>query len=158
MRTSTRPDGVPAQLQTPEVAAAIAARLWTIDGGAPDTLVVSATCGRTCSVEVAAGRDGTVAEDLWVLAVDPATAAVEVVSTELRAVAPNLVARLDSMGRGLRPMPAKVLLTTVTWQPPPDTDLFGLAYRSGGEEGSCAIDLLVDAREGTLVDSRSVGC
>lgn len=159
MRDSPRPDGVPDELKTDAIASAIADAIWTFDGRAWDRPVVAATCGSICTVEVSGGRDDADGEDVWVFRIDPPSASVEVVATELRAVPRDVVERLDSLARRLGASEmADMLLTTVAWMPPPDADLFRLSYRSGGEEGSCSLELVVDARAGTLVDERATGC
>jgi len=159
MADSPRPDGVPEELQTDAIAAAIADAIWTFDGGAWDRPIVSGVCGTTCTLEVSGSHAGTGGEDLWIFHVDPSSGSVEVASAELRALPNHVVDLVDRLARRLGTSLADdMLLTTVAWQPPPDGDQFSLSYRSGGEEGSCAVEILVDARAGTLVDERASGC
>lgn len=160
MRTSPRPDGVPDELQTDAIAAAIASAIWTADGTPWDTLVVDASCGdRSCAVDVAGSRSGVDGEDLWTFAVMPSSGSVSVERTALRAVPPDLVTELEDLARSLVD-PADLegmTLSAVLWEPPPTTDRYTLTYRSGGEEGSCGLELVVDPRAGEVVDRRSVG-
>ncbi len=161
MRTSTRPDGVSAVLQTDAVASRLADALWTVDGDAWDRTSIGGSCGSTsCTLEVAGSRDDVAGEDLWIFEIDPGTGELIVVSAELRSLPEALVADLDALARaevadgGLDDL----LLTTARWLPPPQEDSFALSYRSGGEEGSCAAELIVDARTGTIVDEDFTNC
>lgn len=160
MRTSPRPDGVPEQLQTDAIAAAIADAIWTFDGQPWDDVVVDASCGEaTCQVDVAGTRAGADGEDLWTFTVTPADETVTVETAALRAVPPAAVESLDGLVRGLLD-PAELdgmALTSAAWEPPPGEGRFTLAYRSGGEEGSCGLDLVVDPAAGEIVDRRTVG-
>ena len=161
MRTSTRPDGVPDVLQTDAVAALLADAMWTFDGGAWDATSIGGSCGsNTCTLEVAGSRNDGVGEDLWIFEVEAATGEVRVVSAELRALPEDLVADLDALARAEGDSGAldDLLLTTARWLSPPQEDSFALSYRSGGEEGSCAAKLTVDARTGTIVDEDYTNC
>lgn len=158
MRTSQRPDGVPAAVQTDEVAVGIAFAIWTFDGQPWDRMLVGGSCAATCVVEVAGSRDGIEGEDLWTFAVDPAADRVAVTTTSLRALPDALVAQLDGIARAAASQPLDELqLTTAAWVPPPDTEAFVLSYRSGGEEGSCSAEMIVGA-DGTLIDETYTGC
>ena len=44
-------------------------------------------------------------------------------------------------------------LVGATWLPPPETGIFRARYRSGGEEGSPGLDLLIDMLAGRILDS-----
>lgn len=161
MRTSTRPDGVPDVLQTEAIATLLADAMWTFDGGAWDATSIGGSCGsNTCTLEVAGSRNDGVGEDLWIFEVDASTGEVNVVSAELRALPEDLVADLDALARAEGDGGAldDLLLTTARWLPPPQEDSFALSYRSGGEEGSCAAELTVDARTGTIVDEDYTNC
>ena len=161
MRDSRRPGGVPDELETEAVAAAVADAIWTIDGESWSTMSIGGSCGpQTCTLEVAgaAVADG---EDLWVFEATPATGAVEVVSAELRSLPPELVGRLDQLTRSLFP-PVNVdglALTNVRWLPPPDETQFVLSYRFGDEErSSCGADVTVDAVVPGVVSDLSLDC
>jgi hypothetical protein len=161
MAASTRPDGVPAELQTQPVAEAVADAIWTIDGGAWDTFAIGGFCGSaSCALEVAGTRLGYAGEDLWVLEVDPATATVDVTDATLRSLPPQLVGNLDALARDLvHELPANATLMSSLWLPPPEVPgRFELSYRTGGEEGSCAIDLVLDVVNRRVVDETSTGC
>lgn len=119
MRTSPRPDGVPGSLQTQEVASAIAATVWTIDGAAWATIVIGASCGMVCSVDLSGTRSGIDGEDVWLLTVNPATSEVRVDSTDLQALPADLVAWLDDAGRALAELDDGLKLSGAAWLPPP---------------------------------------
>ena len=159
MASSPRPDGVPEELQTDAIAGAIAEAIWTFDGAPWDAIVIGGSCGGSCLVEVAGTRDGTPGDDVWAFAVVPASEQVAIESAELRAIPDELVEELDELARSLV-APADLedmRLTAATWHPPPDTDRFTLIYRSGGEEGSCGLDLLIDADAAEILDQSSSG-
>lgn len=161
MRSSTRPDGVPDVLVTDAVAAELAETIWTFDGGAWDTMAVGGSCGSaSCTLDIAGSRTDAAGEDLWIFEIDPATADVTVVSAELGALPDDLVDDLDALARAEADDDAldHLALTTARWLPPPDADQFVLSYRSGGEEGSCAAELTVDARSGTVMDETYTDC
>jgi hypothetical protein len=160
MRSSPRPDGVPDELQTDAIAAAIADAIWTFDGEAWNEIVIGGTCAAdSCLVEVSGSRDGADADDVWVFAVVPAGGDVAVESTALGAIPTSSVEGLDELARSLLDGAALdgMLLTATTWVPPPGGDEFTLSYRSGGEEGSCGADVVIDAVRRELVDERRIG-
>jgi len=160
MRSSPRPDGVATQLQTETIAAALADAIWTFDGTEWDTLVIEGTCAATCTVEVAGSRAGTAGEDLWVFSVDPEGGDVTVETASLSAVPHEVAVTLDDLARRVATPSAldEMRVTNVAWLPPPDGDRFVLSYRSGGEEGSCAAEVTVDAGAGELVDEQYTNC
>jgi hypothetical protein len=160
MSTSPRPDGVAEELQTNAIAAAIAAEIWTFDGMPWDEMVVGGTCGaQTCVVEVSGSREGVEGDDAWTFAVDPATETVSVGATDLRALPGEVADELDTLARSLVVNEAleTMELSNLAWLPPPGTDRFAMSYRSGGEEGSCGVDLVVDAAERSIVDEITIG-
>jgi hypothetical protein len=160
MRTTPRPDGVPAELQTDAIAAAIAEAIWTVDGEAWDSIVAGGSCGESsCQLEVAGARSGTAGDDVWTFGVVPSTTTVTVESTELRAIPESLVEALDDLVRSLVAAAdlEGMLITAATWQPPPAADRYTVAYRSGGEEGSCGLEVVVEPRSEQIVDRRSIG-
>lgn len=159
MAASRRPDGVPASIQTLPVAEALADAIWTVDGAAWDTFAIGGFCGSTtCTLEVAGTHLPRTGEDLWVLEVDPASARVEVIDADVRSLPPELVEDLDALARAATDLDGMVLGTT-RWLPPPaEAGRFELSYRSGGEEGSCRRELVLDAASGEIVEETATGC
>lgn len=162
MRASTRPDGVPSAVQTEAIAGAIADAVWTIDGSAWDTSTIGGFCGTdSCTLDLAGSHLGRAGEDLWTLRVDLATGAVEPVVAEVRSLPWELVDELDGLARSLdeadelEPM----TLATARWLPPPAAPGgFILSYRSGGEEGSCSVEIHLDAEAAEIVERTATGC
>jgi hypothetical protein len=159
MAASTRPDGVPAELGTAPIAEALADTIWTVDGATWDTFAIGGFCGTTsCTVEVAGTHLGRAGEDLWVLEVEPASARVDVLEADVRSLPTELVEQLDGLARASIDLEGMVL-GTARWLPPPeDPGRFALSYRSGGEEGSCRRDLVLDAASGGIVEETAAGC
>ncbi|MGH2402344.1 MAG: hypothetical protein ACRDE6_06500 [Candidatus Limnocylindria bacterium] len=162
MRDSRRPGGVPDELETEAIAAAVANAIWTIDGEPWSTMSTGGSCGpQTCTLEVAGADADAPGEDLWVFEATPGTGAVEVVSAELRSLPSELVSGLDELTRSLYP-PVNadgLSLTNVRWLPPPDETRFVLSYRSGNEEeSSCGADVTVDAAVPGVVSDQTIDC
>lgn len=161
MRDSRRPGGVPAELQTEAIAAAVADTIWTLQGDPWDAISAGGSCGAdACTLEVAGSAAGDAGEDVWVLSVDPATAEVEVVTADLHAIPRPAAEAIDRMARAADGGAAldDLLLTSVRWHPPPDDGTFSLAYRSGDEEESCSIDVELDVVSGELTEVATSGC
>lgn len=162
MRGSTRPGGVPEAVQTPALAGAIADAVWTIDGTPWDTLAIGGFCGSaTCTLDLAGTHLGRAGEDLWTVEIDLGSGRVEPIVAEVRSLPGELVDALDRQARSLDedgelgPME----LSTARWLPPPaEAGRFVLSYRSGGEEGSCSREILLDADEGRIVERSATGC
>ena len=152
MAASTRPGGVPAVLQTDAIAAAVAEQLWTFDGSAWEQMAAGGSCGSDrCTLEISGSAPDAAGEDHYILDVVPADGSVTVSATELRALPQPLVDELDQLARDRWPdAPLPGPLASVRWQPPPDANLFVLSYRSGGEEGSPAVDAVLDIATGSL--------
>lgn len=152
MRTSRRPGGVPDELETPAIAEAVAAELWTLDGEPWEQMVAGGSCGpQTCTLELSGRPSGAAGEDLYVFSVTPATSGVERLETTLQGVPPTLFDELDAAARGGWDGDLEgFILASVRWLPPPDDGQFLLAYRSGGEEGSPGLDLRLDVERGTV--------
>jgi hypothetical protein len=152
MRASQRPGGVPDQLETDAIAAAVAERVWTFDGTPWPAMSIGGSCGpSTCTLEVGGTPAGGLGEDLYVMEVTPATGSVEVVEASLHGLTQEIVDRLDRAARAAwRGNDLDELaLASAGWTAPPDEGLFRLSYRSGGEEGSPGLDVLFDALAGT---------
>ncbi|HSI99408.1 MAG TPA: hypothetical protein VLA59_03375 [Patescibacteria group bacterium] len=161
MRESRRPGGVPAELQDAEIAAQLAERLWTFDGEPWDAIAAGGACdASTCSLELSGGTNATGGEDVWRFSIDLTSDAVEVVDADLHAVPDETAAALDRWVRALDAggVLDGLLTTAVRWLPPPAEDRFRLAYRSGDEEGSCSVDLELDAAAGRITEIVPSGC
>lgn len=161
MRASRRPGGVPAEIRTEEVAAAVADEIWTIDGAPWQAMTVGGSCGpEACMLEVSGAAAGAVGEDVWVFRVDADSADVAVEAADLHSVPERLAAELDGIARSLAPdaVADVSMLTAVRWSPPPAEDLFTLSYRAGDEEGSCAVEVELDAAAPALREVESTDC
>ena len=162
MRESRRPGGVPDELETDDVAAAAAAAIWTFDGEPWSSLSVSGSCGpRACTLEISGSSEGAQGDDLWVFEIAPGGATASLVSADVRSLPPDLIVSLDGLARSL--LPADRLegtnLASVRWLPPPDEDgSFVLSYRSGGEEGSCGVDVTMKASAREITSVRELDC
>lgn len=155
MASSRRPGGVPEELQNRQVAASIAHAAWTWDGAPWQSLSISAACGPdACSLELAGAANGEAGTDLYSFTVDPDARHVELVGTDLHGYPAGLEAELDAAARAtLDPERLEGLaLVSARWLPPPETDRYWLAYRSGGEEGAPRLDVLLDLAGGEVLD------
>jgi len=161
MRDSRRPGGVPDQLETEQVASAVAAAVVTFDGLPWTTIAASGSCGTdSCALELAGTRPDSHGDDVWSFDVRPADGTVAVTTAELRGVPNELLPAIDALARSLLPEAALegLLLTSARWLPPPDGGQFALSYRGGGEEGSCGLDLTLDAVTPGIVGDVSPTC
>lgn len=145
------------------IAGAIADRLWTIDGEPWEEIVAGGSCGPSrCTLELSGSAPSAAGEDLWVFAVEPASGTVEIVTPDLHSVSNAIAADLDRRARaadaGADGVLEGLLFSAVRWLPPPAEDRFRLAYRSGNEEESCAVDLELDAAGGRITDVVPSGC
>lgn len=161
MRESRRPGGVPDEIETDAIATALAGAIWTFDGQPWTTTAIGGSCGpESCTLEIAGVRDGMTGDDLWVFAVIPATGSVEVVSAELRVLPTEVPVFVDQLVRSVDAAGSVtgMLLTSLKWLPPPDEGMFVASYRTGGEEGSCGVDVTLDAARSVVVSAQSLGC
>ena len=161
MRDSRRPGGVPDQIETDAIATSVADTIWTYDGQPWATMAVGGSCGpERCTLEVAGAAPDGEGDDVWVFTVTPATGEVVLLTSELGSVPPGIVAALDALARALDESGALdgMLLANASWMPPPDEGEFALSYRSGGEEGSCGVDLTLDAVKAEVISSTTIGC
>jgi hypothetical protein len=161
LRDSRRPGGVPDELETDAIASALSNAIWTLDGEPWNAVSAGGSCGpATCTLEIAGAGEGAQADDLWVFEVAPATGAVQIQTTDLRSLPTHLAASLDQLTRSLVPVAELdgLILTNVRWLPPPDEGQFVVSYRSGGEEGSCGVDVTVDAAVPEIVSGSSSDC
>ncbi|MGZ8562683.1 MAG: hypothetical protein ACXWWU_03595 [Candidatus Limnocylindria bacterium] len=161
MRDSRRPGGVPTELQDADIAAELAEQLWTFDGEPWDAIAAGGSCdASTCTLELSGGTEAAEGEDAWVFAIELASGTVEVANADLHAVPDETSAVLDRWARALDAdgLLDGLLYTAVRWLPPPAEDRFRLAYRSGGEEESCSVDLELDAAGGRITEVLPSGC
>jgi hypothetical protein len=160
MRESRRPGGVPDELETDAIAAAVAEHIYTFDGEPWSEIVAGGSCGpETCTLEVGGTPDAALGEDLYAFSVTPSTGAVELVSADLRGFPADMLEELDLMVRRDLDDPGSVVeLLSASWLPPPDDGVFELAYRSGGEEGSCALNITLDVRSGSVLEREALDC
>jgi hypothetical protein len=154
MRDSRRPGGVPDQLETRAVAAAVANELWTWDGNPWPELVIGGACGpSSCSLEVAGAPQGA-GTDLYSIELQR-DGTLAGVSSDLHGYPPALDSDLQGIVEDqARDLVDDMAFTSARWLPPPDGGRYWVAYRSGGEEGSPGLDLLVDLARGTVLDHR----
>ncbi|HET6381119.1 MAG TPA: hypothetical protein VFH63_08855, partial [candidate division Zixibacteria bacterium] len=158
MRASTRPGGVPPELQADAIAAAVAEQLWTWDGRPYPVLQVGGTCGpRACSLELAGTPSGAAGSDLYVFSVVPAASVVRLEAADLHGYPAALDEALDALVRTRLPATelAGLAFTAAAWQPPPNETVMRVAYRSGGEEGAPAVDVIVDVAAGEVLEVRA---
>jgi hypothetical protein len=157
MQASRRPGGVPDELESPGIAADIAKQVWTYAGESWQTIVIGASCGpERCTLDVAGTPAGGAGEDLYTFSVVPASAAVSLLVADLHGYPPALDAELDAVARGgLAPdRLAGLELLGARWLQPPQSGRFVLSYRSGGEEGSEALDVVIDLPSRTVLEVR----
>jgi hypothetical protein len=162
MRASTRPGGVPDQLETESLAESLARIILTVDGSPWSTSAIGGSCGNsTCILDVAGSHAGREGEDLWTFEIALRSGAITTLVSDVRSLDAELVASLDELARGRddQDVLADLVLTTARWLPPPaGLGFFALSYRSGGEEGSCALELVLDAGRGAMVEVTDRGC
>jgi len=159
MQESRRPGGVAEELQTEGVAAQVAQQLWTWDGTPWSEVAMGGSCGPdACTLEVTGSTDGGAGADTYTFAIAPATGDVQLAAADLHGYPADIEAQLDTIAReGVDASELEGLtLLGARWLPPPDTGQYWLSYRSGGEEGSPGMDVLVDLAGGTVLDRKGV--
>lgn len=147
MAASRRPGGVPDELETPGVAAVLASAVWTFDGRPYPSLVIGGSCGpSSCTLEVSGQPAGAAGSDLYVFAVSRPANAVSRTTNDLHGYPSGLDAAIESVARAGVPAAeiGQLAYATASWQVPPRNGWFVAAFRSGGEEGSPGLDVLVD--------------
>lgn len=160
MRASRRPGGVAQQLQTDEVAGEVAALLWTWDGSAWTDLAIGGACGpETCTLEITGSTDGLAGADAYSFSVATGGGDVQLVDADLHGYPPSLEPDLGAIAAsGLTAEQLDGLaLVGVRWLTPPESGRYWLSYRSGGEEGSPGLDVLVDLPAGQVVSVTEIG-
>lgn len=153
MLASRRPGGTPDRLETRAVVEALAPHVQTLGGEPWATLSVGGSCGPDrCTLEVGGTPSGdSHGEDLYIFSIDPTTASVQLLESNLRGIAVATVIALDRAARTSWEGDLSTLrLGSARWLPPPASGSYVLSYRSGGEEGSPAIDLLINAATGEI--------
>lgn len=160
MADSRRPGGVPDRVQTAAIADQMAQAIWTYDGQPWPSLAISGSCGpEACTVDVSGTPPAAAGEDLYTFDVRPGDGSVEVLLADLHGYPRELDATLDQIARkGVDPDRLVGLsLVSARWVAPPHEGQYVLSYRSGGEEGSPALDVVVDLPSGTVLDVRHPG-
>lgn len=160
MRASRRPGGVADQLQTDAIASQVAEQLWTWDGMPWADLAMGGSCGaEACTLEVTGAPAAVSGSDTYTFSVDRTSGEVEVTATDLHGFPDDLGPRLDALAR--ESLSASQLdgltLLGARWLPPPNAGRYWLSYRSGGEEGSPGLDVLVDLPAGSVIETREPG-
>ncbi len=157
MRESRRPGGVPDELETDAIALAVSHMVWTWDGRPWDLLSIGGACGPTsCTLDVAGSRAGSDGSDLYSFEV-AADGTVTLISSDLHAYDASLDETLDRVARAAAgDLTTGLTYVGASWLPPPDTGLYRLAYRTGGEEGAPGRDLVLDLASGQIVDTGPV--
>jgi hypothetical protein len=161
MRDSRRPGGVPDELETDAIASALADAIWTFDGRPWEIIAAGGSCGpNACTLEIAGSPPGALGDDAWVFEVVPADSSLKVTTVELRGLPADLPPRLDELTRSLLPTPELegMTLASARWLPPPEDGTFVLSYRGDGEEGSCGMDVTLDAAGEAVLEVTPVGC
>ena len=161
MRESRRPGGVPDQLETDAIAATLAERIWTVDGAPWGTMAIGASCGPVrCTLDVAGSHSGSLGDDLYAFEIIPASGEVATLSADLRSIGPEVAAVLDRLARAAEPTIERdgLALASARWRPPPDSETFDLSYRTGAEEGSCELELSLNAATGAVESRTAIGC
>jgi hypothetical protein len=153
MRDSRRPGGVPDQVETDAIATALAEAIWTYDGAPYPLLVVGGSCGpSSCTVEASGSPAGAAGADLYAFSVTPASGAVELLAADLHGYPTGVDALLDQVARSaLGAQLDGLAIAGASWLLPPESGRFRAAYRSGGEEASPGLDVVVDLVAGGVV-------
>lgn len=159
MRESRRPGGVPDLVETDAIAGAVAAQLWTYDGMPWAVLSIGGACGSSgvCTLDVTGTAAGG-GSDLYSFRIEPEAGQAALVEQDLHGYPPELEAELDAVARA-EVDPARLTglqLVGTQWMAPPLAGRFRLAYRSGGEEGSPGLDIVVDLPTATVLEISEV--
>lgn len=120
------------------------------------SLVIGGSCGpSSCTLEVTGQPAGAAGADLYVFAVARPAGAVSLTTSDLHGYPSALDAAIEDLVRAGVPAGdvGGLAYTTASWQVPPRSGWFLAAFRSGGEEGSPALDVLVDLATRTVIDT-----
>ena len=156
MQSSQRPGGVPAELQTLPIADQLAAAVWTYDGEPWPTLSASGSCQpEECTLDLSGTPDGAAGEDLYTFSITPSDGTITLLVADLHGYPGELDPALEAIARqGVASERLTGLaLVGARWLPPPRDGQFVLSYRSGGEEGSPALDVTLDLTSGRVLDA-----
>jgi hypothetical protein len=158
MTQSRRPGGVPDRIETSAVAAQVANAVWTYDGQPYPSLVIGGSCGATsCTLEVSGQPIGGAGADLFVFSVTQPAGAVTMTTTDLHGYPSGLDGQIEAVAREGTDADRLTGLAyrTASWQLPPRSGWFWAAFRSGGEEGSPGLDVLVDLPARAVMETRA---
>ena len=162
MRDSRRPGGVPDQLETEQIAAAVAAAVVTFDGLPWTTMAASGSCGTdSCTLELAGTRPDSLGDDVWIFDVRPADGTVAVtIGRAARRCRTSCCRHSTSWpGRSSRLRAWRASCSRAPGGSPRRTaEQFALSYRGDGEEGSCGLDVTLDAVTPGIVGDVSQTC
>jgi hypothetical protein len=156
MQSSRRPGGVPAELQTDDIAGQLAAAVWTYDGTPWPTASASGSCGpQECTLDLSGTPQGAAGEDLYTFSITPSDGTITLLVADLHGYPAALDPALDALARGdlAAERLAGLTLAGARWLPPPRDGQFVLSYRSEGEEEIPALDVTLDLASGRVLDA-----
>ncbi len=153
---------VPPELRQLDIAQQLADLVWTYDGQPYASLALEGRCGSTlCDIELqgvpafAPEEDGHV--DLYLFRVERSTGTVAPIRDDnvqlTSGYPPELDIEIDRVVRaGVNPEVMTGLeLRNAVWMQPPNFGQFIVSYDSGNEEGSRAIQVVLDLETGEII-------
>jgi hypothetical protein len=142
---------------TLEIGGAVSVQLWTWSGRPWTRVSISGACTPdACTLEIAGTPADADESDVYTLTIDPGPGSASVITADLHGLPRDMWTDLDRIARdgvGVADLDG-LELGSVRWFPPPDHHQFALAYRSGGEEGARALDVLVDLSSGEVLETK----